>query len=311
MSKQVVCYVQRKLISDWKRKIITHPQRAFVYGSRDKRVFAKLEKGDVLWIVSPVLDRPPELVARLNVEVVAPVGDETLEVDESLVRHFARWKHITRGGTGSIFFGHNNAGPALMQSTFVNPSSGAMWRLSDLSEEWKPEYGSRFIRPYEIVLPGSGVSKFDSLAGSPQVFISWKQRDHKIGDILSLAYTLADQGTMPWLDLLALPDSISLAVAQKRPQELTQLLEYGYQHSAALLVIESEHYGERSDASDDNWTQREWEGTFTDTFPLRKFVYLPGTASPSVNIPETHPRLSARTHLQAALELRELLSNSN
>jgi len=54
MKKQVVCYIKRELISDWKRKVITHPERAFVYGSRDERVFAKLKKDDVLWVVSPI-----------------------------------------------------------------------------------------------------------------------------------------------------------------------------------------------------------------------------------------------------------------
>lgn len=311
MSTQAVCYVQRKLISDWKRKVITHLERVFVYGSRDERVFAKLKNDDVLWIVSPIRGRPPEVVARLRVEVVAAVGDKTLRKDERLERHFARWKHIARGGPGSIFFGHNNAGPALMKTTFVNPSSGALWRLSDLSKEWKPEYGSRFIRPFVIAVPESGESEFDLLAKSRPIFLSWKQRDHETIDILSLAHTLADHGLMPWLDLLALPDSISLAVAQKRPQELTRLLEYGYRHCAALLVVESEHYGEKSYTSDENWTQREWEGAFTDTFPLRKFIYRPKTASPCTNIPETYPRLSARTHAQAARELKELLSDSN
>lgn len=311
MSKQAVCYVKREFIADWKRKVITHPKKAFVYGSRDERVFTELKKGDVLWIVSPLRGRPPELVARLNIKVVAPCGDETLQVDESLGRHFKRWKHIARGGAGSSFFGHNNAGPALMQSTFINPTSGAQWRLADLSEKWKPEYGRRFIRPYQIALPESGISQFDLLAGSPQVFLSWKLRDHQADDILSLAYALADQDLMPWLDLLALPDSISLAVARNRPQELTRLLEYGYRRCAALLVVESEHYGEKSENSHENWTLREWEGKFTQTFPRKKFIYLPGTAASSPNIPKTHPRLSAQTHLQAALELKELLSGSN
>jgi hypothetical protein len=310
MRKQVVCYVQRKLISDWKRKVITHPKRAFVYGSRDERVFAKLKPGDVLWIVSPIQGRPPELAARLDIEAVAPSGSGCLPIAESLERHFSDFDYLALGGPGSVFFGHNNAGPALMQTTFANPISRQTWRLADLSADWKPEYGSRFIRPFEVALPESGVSPFDLLAQSPMVFVSWKQRDHAISDILSLAYALADQGLMPWLDLLALPDSISLAVAQKRPQELTRLLEYGYQHSEALLVVESERYGERSGNSDENWTQREWDGRFSETIPLKRFIYLPQTASPCANIPATHPRLTSRTHEQAALELKGLLSHS-
>ncbi|MFZ5910795.1 MAG: hypothetical protein ACOYYU_12340 [Chloroflexota bacterium] len=311
MSKQVVCYVQRKLIADWKRKVITHFERAFVYGSRDRRVFAKLEKGDVLWIVSPVQGRPPELVARLEIEGVAPLGCGSLPIAESLELKFSAFDYLALGGPASVFFGHNNAGPALMQTTFVNPTSRLQWRLSDRSADWKPEYGSRFIRPFEVALPESGISHFDLLAQSPPVFLSWKQRDHEPGDILSLAYALADQGLMPWLDLLALPASKSLKVAQKRSQELTRLLEYGYQHSEALLVVESEHYGEKSDESDENWTQREWDGTFSETIPLERFIYLPQTASPCATIPATHPRLSSRTHDQAALELRGLLSHSD
>jgi hypothetical protein len=112
------------------------------------------------------------------------------------------------------------------------------------------------------------------------------------------------------LQLLPLPASRSLKVAQKRSTELIDLLEYGYQQSRALLVVESEHYGVKSEKSDENWTLREWAGKFSERFPLQRFVFRPEFAAGSPNLPQGQPRLRSRTPEAAAQELRKLLMSS-
>jgi len=308
MKRQVVCYVKRDLISDWKRKVITHYQRAFVYGSRDNRIFSKLNKGDVLWIVSPMPGRPPELVARLNVETVGQVGCGSLPIGEDLESRFAQWDHLAIGGNGSVFFGHKIANLAMMQTRFINPTSRKEWSFSDKSKTWDSRFGSWFVRPYEIVVPESGATLFEHLSESKQVFISWKQFDIEPNFILSLAYALANQGIMAWLDLLTLPDSISLKIAQKRSTELVGLLRYGYERCDAILVVESEHYMEKSKDSQENWTELEWNGSIASHIPLQQYIFHPKGTPPCAKIPATQSRLVSRSPEKAALELKELLS---
>ena len=126
MSNHVLCYVQRRRVTDWKRLVITHDKPAFIYGSNDERVFDnRLRDGGTLWVVSSIPDRPPELVARLVVVAILKRKDPKLAelgVNQRLVRHFAEFEWIAVGGPQSEFFGHNTAGDALLNTVFETTS---------------------------------------------------------------------------------------------------------------------------------------------------------------------------------------------
>ena len=90
----------------------------------------------------------------------------------------------------------------------------------------------------------------------------------------SLAYELVAQGFMPWLDLLAMPWSRDLDQREQDKPKLNRLLKYGYQKAAALVAIDSEHYGT---ATKDypNWTKREWKGKLAKNKGIKKIVFRP------------------------------------
>lgn len=91
----------------------------FVYGSRDKNVFAKkVKKGSVLWVIGATSDkRPPSLVSKLHViGRVDDPGGETIGVPEAVLRSFRdQFKYIAVGDPSeSRFYGYNNASRVLL-----------------------------------------------------------------------------------------------------------------------------------------------------------------------------------------------------
>jgi hypothetical protein len=302
MPKNVVCYVQRKRITDWKRKILTRTDSAFIYGSNDKVVFSKLKAGDVLWIVAQVPLRPPEIVARLEVEIVTLRDDPKLGVSEKLLEKFPQWTWIARGGKGSRFYGHNNAERAFMQSEFLTPT-GKRWRLGETSAHWTDECGKRFQGPVEIC--PSGEELFKQIAEAPAIFISWKWKDNRKRAIRNLAFALADQGFTVWLDKLAMPASTSLERMVKNfPEALEMLLQDGYQHSSLLLAIGTRRYGVISDNSAKNWTMEEWNGALDPQHLIQRRIYHPAYSKGSSVLTQRELYLQSSDPLEAAVELK-------
>jgi hypothetical protein len=301
MSKNVVCYVRRRLITDWKRKVLTRTDSAFVYGSNDKNVFAKLNPGDVLWIVASVPSRPPEIVARLEVEIVAQRDDPALGVSEKLLKKFYKFEWIARGGKESRFFGHNNAERAFMVSEFLS-SGGRRWRLGEDSCCWKSEYGIRFLRPVELCPPG--IDLFKQTTEAPAIFISWKWKDNQEELIRALAYALADLGFTVWLDKLAMPASRALQKLKGFPEALEMLLQDGYQKSCLLLAIGSKLYGTISENSAKNWTLEEWNRAFGPHHPIQRRVFCPAYSEHSTVFSQEELYLKSSNPLEAAVELR-------
>jgi hypothetical protein len=314
MENHIVCYIRRNRITDWKRLVITHDEPAFIYGSNDERVFVKqLEGGGTLWVVSPIPGRPPELVARLSVKAVAKRDDPKLEalgVSKRLLRHFAQFNWIAVGGDDSEFFGHNIAGNTLLRTVFES-TSGDPWVLSRGSNKWRGQYGMKLQRPTRVSNAGldsqeNGAAALKELAATSKrsVFISWKWCDNQKQLIRSLAFALAENGFMPWLDLLALPRARALKKVQEDEEKLESLLKYGYRRCFGVIGVETANYGTRSDGSDKNWTLREWEGKFVRERSLARILYHPkGAASCSV-MPRADLSLSSAHPLDAAKELR-------
>jgi hypothetical protein len=301
MPKHFVCYVQRKRITDWKRKVLTREDSAFIYGSRDNLVFPEMKREDVLWVVSPVPNRPPEIVARLNVEIVAMRDNPELGVSQRLLDKFPNFIWFARGDGNSRFYGHNNAEKALMQSTFFT-STGKPWCLGKYSSGWRSEFGKRFQRPVEISTPDGEL--FQQIADQPAIFISWKWRDNQKRLIRNLAYNLADQGFAVWLDQLAMPASESLKRLKNFPEALEQLLCDGYRHSSILLAIESRNYGTQSNSSAKNWTLDEWNGVLNPDQMLYHCVFRPSYSQPSEALVKCDYRIKSFDPTEAAFELK-------
>jgi hypothetical protein len=204
MANQALCYVQRKRVTDWKRLVLTHDQPSFVYGSNDDRVFAsKLAQGSILWVVSSLPGRNPALVARMELAGVWEREDPNLEVSPDLLNHFREFKWIAKGTSNSTFFGHNDAGPALISTVFER-ASGSTWTLTDRQSDWHPEYGKKLQRPTIVHIHSKGSPLLDEIHSTPlrelsdsarkSVFISWKWKDNHKTLPLSLAYALVKNG---------------------------------------------------------------------------------------------------------------------
>ena len=320
MQNHVVCYVQRKRVTDWKRLVITHDEPVFVYGSRDDFVFPKqLKDGGTLWVISSQPDRPPALTARLSVKVVLPRQDPALGdfgVSQRFLRHFSEFKWIAVGDEQSEFFGYNDAGSALLNTTFESPS-GELRLLDRHAENWQTEFGSKLQRPAKVSAVGlrgpTGIAALQQLAATKarSVFISYKWRDNTKRMIRELAYALARQGFMPWLDQLALPKSKALGLVEKDEEKLEKLLCYGYRQCFAVLGIESPNYGVMSEGSDKNWTLREWEGALAPQKSLTKVVYNPKGAKARGILADAHKRLAGQSPDSAAQELKEWYTASS
>ncbi|MBN1811247.1 MAG: hypothetical protein JXA14_05365 [Anaerolineae bacterium] len=311
----MVCYVQRKRITDWKRLVLTHDEPTFIYGSNDSRVFAsKLGSGSTLWVVSSLPARPPELVARLRVTIVAELEDHRLKIDEALLRHFREFKWIAKAGPRSEFFGHNNAGSALLRTVFCSPS-GDPRMLSEGAKRWRGKYGMKLQRPSLVATEGMAYGSLVSPGSAPleelaksqarSVFISWKWRDNSRNLIRSLAYALAEQGFMPWLDLLALPAGRALKKVQHDAKKLERLLKYGYRRCAGVIAIDSAHYGEQTIGSEQNWTLREWAGELAPERQMVRISYRPTGNAHSEVVASADVQLRGRSPDQAACELKD------
>ena len=319
MDSQVLCYVQRKRITDWKRLVLTHDSPAFLYGSNDDRVFAsKLRKGSTLWVVSSIPGRNPELVARLEVSVIVERDDPKLKVSPDLLRHFREFKWIAKGTANSRFFGYNDAGPALVRTVFEN-SKGATWTFAERGSQWRSEYGSRLQRPTLIQVstessgshPSRDSTALEELATSANrsVFISWKWGDNPKELALSLAYALAKNNLMAWLDLLALPRARALYQIQKDEVKLERLLRYGYDQCVCVLAIDSANYGSQSVGSDRNWTLREWNGEVSPGKRLDRVCFNPRSLRQSRLTSATDMSLRSATVDEAASELAHWLQS--
>ena len=314
MDKHVVCYVQRKRITDWKRLVITHAEPAFIYGSNDDYVFPnELKDGGTLWVISSNPGRSPVLVAQISVEAVVSRKDPKLSalgVGERLLRHFSEFKWIAVGREASSFFGYNDAGKALLKTVFESPK-GELRVLDEGAKNWRGEYGMKLQRPTKVsnveLEDGCyGYTALEELALAKQrsVFISWKWRDNSRQLIREFAYALVENGFMPWLDQLALPRARALDKVEKDQEKLEKLLRYGYRQCFAVIGIESANYGVISKGSDKNWTLREWEGELAPQKVLIKGIYTPGEETDRKVIHDADFWLSSQNPFDAAKELR-------
>lgn len=319
MDKHVVCYVQQKRITDWKRLVITHDEPAFIYGSNDDYVFPKeLKDGGTLWVISSNPGRSPTLVAQILVEAVFSRKDPKLSafgVGKRLLRHFSEFKWIAVGRDASSFFGYNDAGKALLKTIFESPK-GELRVLDDQVKNWQSKYGKKLQRPTKVsnveLKDGSfGYTALKELAFAKErsVFISWKWRDNSKQLIRDFAYALVENGFMPWLDQLALPRARALDKVEKDQEKLEQLLRYGYRQCFAVIGIESVNYGVKSKRSDKNWTLREWEGKLAPQKTLIKAVYNPGEETSRKVIHDADLWLSSQNPFVAAKELRNWYAN--
>jgi hypothetical protein len=283
MENNVLCYVQRSLITKWKRLVLTHDEPLFVYGSDDDHVFAtRLKDGGILWVIASTPGGSPELVARLDVEMVRERGNPELDINPRFLRKF-EYKWIAKGKDNSEFFGHNNAEKALLQLAF-GPKNGEPWKIEEGATQWQGKYGSKLQSPRYICETGELEKGLISLGNLPlldlqkkksrAVFLSWKWRDNTKNFMRSLASELVAEGFMPWLDLLAMPWSQHIEQREKDKPKLEKLLKYGYQHSAAIIAIDSENYGTPTEEFP-NWTKREWEGELAKNIKIKKLVYRP------------------------------------
>lgn len=318
MASQVLCYVQRKRITDWKRLVLMQNQPVFIYGSNDGRVFAnKLTKDSVLWVVSSIPGKNPELVARLELEGVWETDSPELGISKDLLRHFREFRWIAKGTANSRFFGHNDAGPALIHTVFER-ISGSTWTLKNKATHWLGKYGSKFQRPALIHFFEECQSKNDkeympleklSNSSKRSVFISWKWRDNNRTVPLNLAYALAKNGIMVWLDILALPKARASKKINEDGSKLERLLRYGYEHCICILAIDSEKYGTRSQKSAANWTLQEWNGELAPGKKLNRFWYHPAETEGYSRIATASDKsLKSTMPEEAARELCELLN---
>ena len=156
-----------------------------------------------------------------------------------------------------------------------------------------------------------GIATLKELAATStrSVFISWKWCDNIKEWVKSLAYALAENGFMPWLDLLALPRARALKKVQEDEEKLERLLRYGYQRCLGVIGVESANYGIQSDGSDKNWTLREWEGALVPERPLARIVYRQKGATRCGVMPRADVWLSCAHPHSAAKELRNWLHN--
>lgn len=289
MENNVLCYVRRSLITKWKRLVLTRDNPLFVYGSNDDYIFAeRLKDGGVLWVMASIPSRPPELVARLDVEMVRKRNDPKLDINPRFLKEFD-YTWIAKGKDSSEFFGHNNAESALLQSVF-RPKNGEPWEIDKGAAQWHGKHGKKLRSSRFICEAGEFENGVVSLGSKPfldlqkkksrTVFLSWKWNDNKKPFMRSLAYELVAQGFMPWLDLLAMPWSRDLDQREKDKPKLNRLLKYGYQRAAAMIAIDSKNYGTPTQ-NNPNWTEREWEGKLAKNDRLKKIVFRPQGNKPS------------------------------
>lgn len=260
MKSQYLSYVQTKRITDWKRLVITKGNLIFLYGSNDSKIFAKIPSNSILWIIESHPQRPPSLVAKLNVASIQLL-EEVLDTDPEKFRHYKEFKWIALCKKTSVFFGYNNVENELSNLYFEN-SIGIQWKLGNQAF-WSSDFGRKLQGTKRI--SNSAYAKnpvFNKYVQheKPSIFMSWKWKDTSYEWIKELAYKLSDAGYIIWLDILVLPRSKALNIVASDSKKLEKLLKYGYSHSEYLLAIDSANYGIKSRNSQKNWTLREWNG---------------------------------------------------
>lgn len=321
MENHVLCYVKRSLITKWKRLVLTRDEPLFVYASNDKGLFrSRLKNGGVLWIISSIPNRPPELVARLNIfevknrdKLVDEVTNSDIHLSNFLQEFPYKW--VAFGKEGSQFFGHNNAETALLRSAF-RAKLGNPWKIDESATKWQSNFGNKFQSPRFICEEGkfengvisSGSQPFLGLEKkkSRAIFLSWKWRDNTKKFMRELAYVLVAQGFMPWLDILAMPWSHEIGQREKEKPKLTRLLKYGYQQAATFIAIDSWNYGTATKEGKPNWTKREWDGKLADGHSVKKIIYRPQGRRPSKLLRSLNNEIPVFRHSPAefARELR-------
>lgn len=267
-----IAYVQTKRITDWKRIVLTKDSISFLYGSSDRNVFAKIPENAVLWIIESKPKRPPSLVAKLDIANIRLI-DEVIEEDRDKFRHYKAFKWIAICKNTSVFYGYNNIENELLNLYFESAKK-PKWKLSD-QKSWDARLGRKMMAPRRIstaeYIKNPVFQKFRQ-KNKPGVFISWKWKNNDQGKIRELAYQLADEGYIVWLDILALPKSKALEIVASDSKKLERLLEYGYTNSDYLLAIDSQEYGIKSENSQKNWTLREWTGEISENKKMKRIL---------------------------------------
>jgi hypothetical protein len=283
-TRHIIAYVQRSKITDWKRLMDPGAGQPFpfIYGSRDRNVFAKyVNAGAVLWVFSATPDgRPPSLVAKLHVIGRAddPSG-ETYGVPPGVLRAFRKeingrrqFNYIAVGHpTLSRFYGYNNASQALLSLTlkwvYTSRTLSGEAPCPQGTCTWHTSFAAPLNRPALVVSDPKPLEDLDH-AATHSIFISWKRWDNRKRreDVRALIYALADQGLFAWLDVFAFPPSIALTQKVDPKADLvSRLLRYGYQRCSGLLALETRNYGAPGILG--NWTEMEWMGKFDPDAP--------------------------------------------
>ena len=272
IESQYISYVQTKRITDWKRLVITKGKLTFLYGSRDSNIFAKITTNSILWIIESQPQRPPSLIAKLEIKAIKLL-EEVIDTDSSKFRHYKEFTWIAICKKTSVFFGYNNIENELLNVYFEN-SKGLKWRLSN-ETSWHSDFGRKLQGPRKI--SKSEYEKnpvFNDYIHNRKtsIFISWKWKDNNYKWIKDLAYKLSDAGYLIWLDVLVLPKSKALKIVESDSKKLEKLLKYGYANSNYLLAIDSHDYGVKSITSQKNWTLREWQGKLAKKNNLKRIL---------------------------------------
>ncbi len=265
---QLLAYVQTSRITGWKHMVHGSGHEAMAYGSRDKTRFKDLKRGDILWVIASSPGRNPSLVAKIVVDASGDKCCREVRKNPSALELLndkdGRFPHVVTGGEGSVFFGFNDAGNALLDLTLLT-STDRVIRFRDMSDRWESKFGQYLQRPIRIAgsPKNNALEDLAEVCREKTVFISWKHLDHPRGRFpLQIARALVGRGFSVWFDLLALPPSKYLKGIRENQAVLANLLAYGYRQSRYLLAIDSTRYGTTTPGRKrgKNWTREEWEG---------------------------------------------------
>lgn len=312
---QVLAYVQTKRITSWKNLVHGSGMESFVYGSKDGRTLPKLKQGDILWVVASTKNRHPALTARVAVDACGDVKCERVTENSKALAllndKYGRFPYVVTGGSGSSFYGINDAGAALMKLSF-RTATGRRIRFGETTDQWDNKFGQYLQRQIQID-DATEENPLEDLAERCQnccVFISWKHMDHPRGRFpREVAQALVESGFSVWLDLLALPASRYLGQIRRDPEVLGNLLKYGYRQSRFLLALHSKSYGIESPGSDRNWTKEEWKGCLDPDSNERIRIM----ASSTSNLPswcENHLLTRAHTATEIAHDVGRIVQQS-
>jgi hypothetical protein len=322
MADHLVAYVQRRLITSWKRCTLNHPidgQPAFLYSSDDCWQFAPFaRRGATLWVIASHPPDPPALVARLD--DIAQVGPELQisDIPRRLYRHFNHRTFVVKGSQKSRFFGHNDVSRALLGLTYLDKFDDE-WRLTEADARdasWKTDYGNLLIRPVRVAGGSAGAAELTRHAkrmDKRSVFISYKRRDHRWRLIRKFARELIERDYAVWLDRIALPAirprKRTTRKFSKREEDrmLTILLRHGMGYSKVLAAVSSPHYGvpSQSECEDSHcWTADEWNGASRSAprpRPSARTVWrLDPPAEAGVDLARVHPFSRSKSPRRAA-----------